>query len=135
MFLLRIPKNAVLVDLICQFDASTSGGTLSLGTCVANSTTGKWDSPTVVAATNIVNAAAITNTAGRLSLAGGFASTNLLSSAILGTGTAITCGKKFTVDTGIYATFGTQAFPNDADLYLTALYFIDNGSDMAYDAG
>lgn len=135
VYLFRLPKNAVLVDLIVQFDTGGSSGTLKIGTCVANSTTGLWNSPTVVAADNIVNAAAISNTgAGRLSLTGGFVSTNLLSSAMLGTGTAITLGKKFSVETGIYATFATTAFPNDADLYVTVLYFMDYGADMAYDA-
>jgi|WetSurMetagenome_2_1015567.scaffolds.fasta_scaffold135227_2 hypothetical protein len=135
VYMFRLPKNAVLVDLICQFDTGGSSGTLSVGTCIANSTTGLWNSPTVVQATNIVNAAAISNTgAGRFSLSGGYVSTSLLSSALLGTTTALPLGYKFSVETGIYVTFGTTAFPNDANLYLAVLYFVDYGADMAYDA-
>ena len=135
VYMLRVPKGAVLVDLILQFDASTSGGTLSVGTCIANSTTGLWTSPTVVQATNIVNVAAITNTAGRFSLTGGFASTNLLSSALLGTTTALPLGYKFLVDTGLYLSFLTQAFIDNADIYMAVMYFMDYGADMAYDPG
>ena len=135
VYLFRLPKNAVLVDVIVQWDASGSSGTLSLGTCIANSTTGLWNSPTVVQATNIFNVAAVTNSAGRASLTGGFTGTSLLSSALLGTTTALCLGNKFTVETGLYVTFGTAAFPNDADLYFAALYFVDYGADMAYDAG
>ncbi len=135
VYMLRVPKGAVLVDVILQFDASTSGGTLSVGTCIANSTTGLWDTPTVVQATNIVNAAAITNTAGRFSLSGGFTGTALLSSALLGTTTALPLGYKFLVDTGLYLTFGSQAFINNADIYMAVMYFMDYGADMAYDPG
>lgn len=135
VYLLRLPKNAVLVDVICQWDAGGSGTTLSLGTCIANSTTGLWNSPTVVQATNIFNVAAITNSAGRASLSGGFTGTSLLSSALLGTTTQLPLGYKFTVDTGLYITFGTAAFPNDADFYFTALYFMDYGADLATDVG
>lgn len=134
VYMFRLPKNAVLVDVICQWDAGGSGTTISVGTCIANSTTGLWNSPTVVQATNIVNAAATTNTAGRFSLTGGYTSTSLLSSALLGTTTALPLGYKFSVETGIYVTLGTTAFPNDADLYLAVLYFVDYGADMAYDA-
>jgi len=135
VYLLRVPKGAVLVDVICQWDASGGSGTLSLGTCIANSTTGLWNSPTVVQATNIFNVAAVTNSAGRASLSGGFTGTSLLSSALLGTTTALPLGYKFTVDTGLYITFGTAAFPNDADFYFTVLYFMDYGADMATDVG
>lgn len=115
-YMLRIPKNAVLLDVMFEWPA-ISGGTVTIGTSGGAAT--------------IVNGASVTG-AGRLSLAGGFQGTTIISSTLIGT---IGVGYKFTSADYIYLTFASAYPAADDVLRLAVMYYIDCGMDMAYDPG
>ncbi|MCK9431595.1 MAG: hypothetical protein M0R00_01390 [Candidatus Omnitrophica bacterium] len=123
IYFARLPKNAVLVDILMQFPAGSSV-TFSLGTVT-------YSTGVTVGAANIASGVVCTG-AGRVSLMGGFQGSTLLSSAVLQT---VGPGTKFTVDTGLLFTNAGAALTDDDVIYFTVLYFMDYGADMATDAG
>jgi hypothetical protein len=116
-YMLRIPKNAVLLDVDLQFPAIGGTGTVSIGTSAG--------------ATSVVNAASVVG-AGRISLCGGFQGTTLVSSALIST---IGLGYKFTAADYFYLTFANNYLAADAVLRFAIKYYMDCGIDMAYDPG
>jgi hypothetical protein len=116
-YMLRIPKNAVLCDVIVQWPLTTSG-TLDVGTSTAH---------------NSIFADISMAAAGRASFKGGFQGTSALNTELLQS--SVTVGTKFTSADYIYFTVNTGLMLADAVLRCAIIYFIDHGSDMAYDPG
>jgi hypothetical protein len=123
IYLLKLPANAILLDIILSWSAGGGSGTATLGTVTVS--TGA-----TVSATNIF-AAFSTVGAGNRSLAGGTQGTTAIATAI---GT-IGVGTKFAVETGILWTNGATKHPADGTISIAVLYYMDYGGDLAYDPG
>jgi hypothetical protein len=123
IYLARLPKGAVLVDIVMQMPAQATI-TFSLGTVT-------YSTGVTVSASNIA-ATVVQTGAGRISLSGGFQGTILVSTTLNGT---VFSGTKFTVDTGILLTNAGAALTNNTVIYFMVLYYMDYGADMAYDPG
>ena len=123
IYMLRLPANAVLVDLLMSWTAGGGSGTLAVGTVTAS--TGA-----TVSATNIFGAFSSVG-AGNRSLAGGTQGTTAIATAV---GT-VGVGTKFTVDTGLLVTNAATAHPADDTISMAAVYYMDYGGDLAYDPG
>lgn len=122
IYLLRVPANAVLVDVIMNWSAGGGSATATLGTVTIS--TGS-----TVSATNVF-ASFSTVGAGTHNLAAGTQGTTNIATA---RGT-VTVGTKFTVETGFIWTNGATKIPNDGTVSMAVLYYMDYGGDIATDA-
>lgn len=123
LYMLKVPKGAVLVDMVLNWSAGGGSATATVGTVTVS--TGA-----TVSATNVL-AAFSTVGAGTQNLASGTQGTTAIATA---RGT-VTVGTKFAVDTGFLWTNGATKIPNDGTVSMAVIYYMDYGGDIATDLG
>jgi hypothetical protein len=118
--MLKIPKGAVLVDVVVAFSAGGGSATMSVGDVTA--------ATDAIASATSVGAAFSTVGAGAWSMnAGGVQGTTAIATA---TGT-IQAGTKFLATTGLVVTNAATKIPAGGTVAMTASYYMDHGNDLA----